>query len=227
MPRKKADQQMAEIAGKRLKLLREMLYMDRSVIPGQIRVALSPENGRVVPAKNIGHKMLTQPEIAKNLYISVEAYRNYETGDRVMSDDTAKVLADILTPLWQKEINPSFFQGYDGFTMEDRRYYDEEEEIAGAGCEAEKQEYEVWKRKVQEQKTFFAALLCQYEDVRHEARYDFAKDPLPGPNRFILHTEDGKPTYLSDGEMQQVVDALADTLAFELFKIERKRNAKK
>ncbi len=50
---------------------------------------------------------------------------------------------------------------------------------------------------------------------------------LAGPNRFKLHTDDGKPTYLSDDEMQQVVDALANTLAFELFKIERKRNAKK
>ena len=49
---------------------------------------------------------------------------------------------------------------------------------------------------------------------------------LAGPNRFILHTDDGKPTYLSDDEMQHVVDALADTLAYELFKIERKRNAK-
>lgn len=89
-----------------------------------------------------------------------------------------------------------------------------------------------WEKSAKERKTFFAALSCQYDDIRHNAEYDFMDavpggEHLAGPNRFKLHTDDGKPTYLSDDEMQQVVDALANTLAFELFKIERKRNARR
>ena len=219
-----------EAAGKHIKFIRLSLYKGDK--PHTVNAATKEINGKayLCRANEIGKKPLTQVEFAKYINIPAITFQNYELGTRMMKSDTAEKVATFVGDVLGFEVSPYYFQGDEW--LEKWRYEESQEMLRDASEWGEDDSHLRWEKSAKERKTFFAALSCQYDDIRHNAEYDFMDavpggEHLAGPNRFKLHTDDGKPTYLSDAEMQQVVDALANTLAFELFKIERKRNAKK
>lgn len=219
-----------EVAGKHIKLIRLALYKGDK--PHTVNAATKEINGKpyLCKAKEIGKNPLTQEEFAKYINSPKITFQNYERGIRRMKNDTAEKTAAFVGEVLGFEVSPYYFQGDEW--LEKWRYEESQEMLNNVSEQGEDDSHLRWEKSAKERKTFFAALSCRYDDIRHTAEYDFMDaasggEHLPGPNRFILHNEDEKPTYLSDDEMQQIVDTLANTLAFELFKIERKRNAEK
>ena len=162
-------------------------------------------------------KFMSQAELADALHLSEMTIKRYENNNPTLGQSTLAYLA-------------TFFNTTDAYLSgatdikDPLLYYKSLDDAAAEGLSKYETEIQVEIEKI---KNLFLMCGYQYENISGTSSYDFDGIGAPavygGPHKLIDPQGINETIYLSDDELENIKRQLGDMVAFECFRILRRR----